>query len=74
MIGKPKRKVTEPRPARPVPTRPKIPLSMLFRMFVLGAVAVVACVWALWRHYTVPLAPMLVPVPSATEIEVEPPP
>lgn len=74
MIGKRKRGVTEPRPPRPVPSRPKIPPMMVFRMFVLGAVSIVACVWAIWRHYTVPRSPMLVPVPTATEIEIEPPP
>ncbi len=74
MIGKPKRKVTEARPVRPVPTRPRIPVSVLIRMFVIGSVAVIASIWAIWRHYTAPHIPMVVPTPSttATEIEVEP--
>lgn len=74
MIGKPKRKITEPR-VLPVPTRPRIPVMILFRMFVIGSVAIVACIWAIWRHYMVPRVPLVVPAPpAATEIEVEPPP
>jgi len=65
------RSVTEPR--RPIvpPQRPKVPVRVLFRMFVLGSVAVVASVWALWRHYTAPRVPMLAPAPAASEIEIE---
>ena len=58
----------------PKPERPTVPLSTAIRMFVLGSVAVVAAVYAIWRHYSVPATPMLVPVPSATsssEIPVE---
>lgn len=78
MIGKrKKRSITERRPGPPRPERPRIPPALLIRMFVVGSIAVVASVWALWRHYTVPRMPMLVPVPSATasetEIEIEPP-
>ncbi len=54
--------------------RPRIPFAALFRMFVLGAVAVVAAAYGVWRYYFVPRPSMLVPVPSATEIEVEPEP
>jgi hypothetical protein len=75
MIGKKARNVTDPRtPARP--ERWRIPPIMLIRMFVIGSVAVIACIWAIWRHYAVPRPPLLVPTPapSATEIEVEPPP
>jgi hypothetical protein len=43
-------------------------------MFVIGSVAVIAAIWALWRHYTVPHVPMVRPVPAPTEIEIEPPP
>jgi hypothetical protein len=46
---------------------------MVARMFVLGMVAAIASTWAIWRHYTVPRQPMLVPKPSATEIEIEAP-
>lgn len=77
MIGKrKKRSITGPRSGPPRPERPRIPLPLLIRMFLIGSIAVVASVWALWRHYTVPRSPMLVPVPSATEteIEIEPPP
>ena len=64
--------VTEPRRPRPKPEKLRMPFIVVFRAFVLGSVSIVACLWAIWRHYHVPLAPMLVPVPSATEIEVEP--
>ncbi|MCL2777050.1 MAG: hypothetical protein FWD73_03525 [Polyangiaceae bacterium] len=60
-------------PATPEP--PRIPFAALFRMFVIGSVAIAAAAYAIWRHYTVPLAPMLGPAPSATEIpapELEP--
>jgi hypothetical protein len=43
-------------------------------MFILGSVAVIASVWAIWHHYTTPRTPMLVPAPSASEIEIEVPP
>ena len=53
---------------------PTIPLAALIRMFVIGSVAVLGSIWALWRHYNVPRMPMVVPVTSsASEIEVEPP-
>lgn len=52
----------------PKPEQPRIPTALLFRMFVLGSVAVVAAVWALYRYYTVPRRPMLVPVESPTEM------
>lgn len=73
VLAKRKPKVTEPRKMRPTPQRPTIPFAALFRMFVLGAVAVVASAYAIYRHYTVPPMKMLVPVPStsASEIEIE---
>jgi hypothetical protein len=75
MIGKrKKRSITGQRSGPPRPERPRIPLPLLIRMFLIGSIAVVASVYALWRHYTVPRSPMIVPVPSATEIEIEPPP
>ena len=49
-----------------------MPFVVMFRAFVLGSISIAACVWAIWRHYTIPPAPMLVPVPTATEIEIEP--
>lgn len=64
--------MTEPRPPVPRPVRLRMPPIVLFRAFVLGGVAVAACVWALWRHQTMKPPPMLVPAPSATEIEIEP--
>lgn len=74
MIGKKKRKVTDGPRARPQPQRIRFPIVTLIRMFALGALAVVAAAWAIWRQYTVPFAPMMVPVhpaPSASEIEVD---
>lgn len=74
MLGKPKRTIVDGPKARPQPQRIRYPAAVLFRMFVLGSVAVIAAIWALWRHYTVPPAPMVRPVPAPTEIEVELPP
>lgn len=71
MFGKEKRSFTEPRELPPRPQRVRYPIAVLFRMFVLGSVAVIGSVYALWRHYHVPHAPMLVPAPAATEIEIE---
>lgn len=75
-IGKQKRSITGPR-TRPRPEKVRYPIAVLIRMFLIGSVAVVASGWAIWRHYTVPRPPMLVPVsptPSASEIEIEPAP
>jgi hypothetical protein len=73
VIGKKKPSVIEPR--RP-PPRPqvalRIPFPMLIRVFLLGMVAVIASLWAIWRHYTIPRPSLLTPTPSATEIEIEP--
>ncbi|MDF2695622.1 MAG: hypothetical protein K0S65_4005 [Labilithrix sp.] len=77
VIGKKKRSVTEERLARPQPQRIRYPVAVLIRMFLIGSVAIVACCWAIWRHYTVPRMPMVVPAtpaPSASEIEIEPAP
>ena len=71
MFGKKKRSVIEARKPLPKPARVRIPVALLIRMFVIGSVAVGASIWALWRHYTVTPMPMLVPTPSASEIEVE---
>ncbi|MBX3222800.1 MAG: hypothetical protein KF795_19965 [Labilithrix sp.] len=70
MIGKKKRKVTEAR----APQRISYPVAVLVRMFVIGSVAVIASVWAIWRHYAVPRPPMVVPAtlaPSPSEIEID---
>lgn len=75
VFGKKKRNITDGPARRPQPERIRFPLAVLIRMFVIGSVAVLAAVWALWRHYTVKPMPMVVPVaPSATEIEIEPAP
>lgn len=77
--AKKKRGITEPRQPPPRPQRIRVPFGALFRMFVLGSVAIGASLWALWRHYNVPRPPMLVPVVASsapasvgTEIEIEP--
>lgn len=51
--------------------RPRIPFATLLRMFLLGSVAIVASVYAIWRYYTVPYQKMLVPKPTASEVEIE---
>jgi hypothetical protein len=68
------RSVTEPRKPLGAVRTPKVPVRVLFRMFVLGSVAVIASAWAIWRHYSVPRVPMLQPVPTASEIPIEPSP
>lgn len=45
--------------------RPRMPLSILFRVFLVGSVAIVASSYAIYRHYYVPRPSMLQPVPSA---------
>ena len=50
----------------PKPERPLVPLFMAIRMFLIGSVAVAVAGYAIWRHYSVPPTPMLVPVPSAS--------
>ena len=76
-IGKQKRSITEGHRPRPRPEKVRYPIAVLVRMFLIGSVAVAAAGWAIWRHYTVPRMPMVVPVspaPSASEIEIEPAP
>ena len=46
--------------------RPRIPFGVLFRMFVLGSVAVCASGYAIYRHYWVARPSMLMPRPMAT--------
>jgi hypothetical protein len=41
---------------------------VLVRMFGIGIVSILACAYALVRHYTVKPEPMLVPSPAATEL------
>jgi hypothetical protein len=40
-------------------------------MFFVGGLSVLAAVYAIWRHYTVPRAPMVVPTEPTTEIPIE---
>ena len=76
----PKKKlgVSEPRDPPPKPKKIRVPVAALLRMFLIGGFSVIACIWAIWRHYTVPRAPMLAPTPSAapapsgeTEVDLE---
>ena len=48
--------------AKPV-ERPRMPLGVLLRMFLLGSVAFGASGYAIYRHYFVPRPSMLAPVP-----------
>jgi hypothetical protein len=50
----------------PKPELPTVPFNMAIRMFLIGSIAVAGTVYAIWRHYSVPRTPMLVPVPSAS--------
>jgi hypothetical protein len=52
--------------------RPRMPIMVMLRMFLLGSVAVVAASYAIYRHYFVPRPPMSRPVPSATEPSPDP--
>jgi hypothetical protein len=46
--------------------RPRMPFAVLFRMFVLGSISIVASGYAIYRHYYVARPPMLMPRPTAT--------
>jgi hypothetical protein len=67
-VAKTKKKIDLTKPVE----RPRMPLALVFRIFVLGAVAVVASAYAIYRHYYVPRPSMLVPAPPATEVAPEP--
>ncbi len=62
--GSKKRKASEGLVTK-APTSTRIPFSALFRMFVIGAVGVVASGYALYRYYFVPRPPMVVPATSS---------
>jgi hypothetical protein len=46
--------------------RPRMPLSVIFRVFLIGSIAVGASGYAIYRYYWVPRPSMLMPVPPAT--------
>jgi hypothetical protein len=46
--------------------RPRMPFGVIFRVFLIGSVAVGASGYAIYRHYFVPRPSMLVPVPPTT--------
>ena len=50
--------------AKPV-ERPRMPFAVIFRVFVIGSIAVGASSYALYRHYYVPRPSMLQPLPPA---------
>jgi len=52
--------------------RPPLPFALLFRMFILGSVAIVASGYAIYRHYCVERPSMLRPAPSGAAEEPEP--
>jgi hypothetical protein len=52
--------------------RPPLPFALLFRMFILGSVAIVASGYAIYRHYYVERPSMLRPVTSSTSQGEEP--
>lgn len=60
-----KRKTSRVDLGKPV-EHPRIPYGVLFRMFVLGSVAIVASTYAIYRHYYVMRPSMLMPRPIAT--------
>jgi hypothetical protein len=77
-FGKKTRKITAPRPFGPRVTQIAVPYGVVFRAFILGAVAVGACLWAIFRHSNQGPLPMhrtdaAPPSASAhpTEIEIE---
>lgn len=53
-----------PRSLKPV-ERPRMPLSVIFRVFVLGSVSIAASAYAIYRHYVFVPPPMLVPAEPA---------
>lgn len=50
--------------AKPV-ERPRMPIGVIFRVFLIGSIAVGASSYAIYRHYCVPRPSMLAPVPPA---------
>lgn len=44
--------------------RPRMPISVFARMFLLGSVAIFASGYAIYRHYWVARPSMLMPVPA----------
>lgn len=60
-------------------TTTTMPFGVMFRVFVLGAVSVLAAGYALFRHYAIPRPPMRAPIavdsadiPAPDVIEVAP--
>jgi hypothetical protein len=49
--------------------RPRMPLGIMLRMFLIGSVAVGASGYAIYRHYYVPRPSMLKPLPPAPTAE-----
>lgn len=52
--------------------RPRMPITLMVRMFLLGAVAIAASGYAIYRHYFVPRPSMLMPVPADASPSAEP--
>ena len=45
--------------------RPRMPLGVIFRVFLVGSIAIGASSYAIYRHYYVPRPSMLMAVPPA---------
>lgn len=52
--------------------RPRMPLGVIFRVFLIGSVAIGASGYAIYRHYYVPRPSMLMAVPPATSPAPDP--
>jgi hypothetical protein len=53
--------------------RPRMPLTIMLRIFLVGSIAVVASGYAIYRHYYVTRPSMLVPLPPEPPPELLPP-
>lgn len=52
-------------PPRPKPTRP--PVGLLLRTLLLASIGVIAASYAIWRYYTMPRPPIVLPRPPPAE-------
>ncbi len=59
----------KPKPIRAVVPRVAMPLGVIFRMFVIGAISVGGAGYAIYRYYFERPARSVAPAPAATEVE-----
>jgi hypothetical protein len=45
--------------------RPRMPISIMVRIFIVGSISVGASAYGIYRHYSIPRPSMLMPVPEA---------